>query len=364
MRVEHWSAGLLVFVVLTACAVAQQRGDTQKKGGEDLTGPYEVVPNWPKRMHEGWTWGSVVAVWAESPDRVFIFQRGELPVLEKPVGTGGIPTRVATSAKPRWQNCVVVFDRNGNVVQSWRQHDDKFVRPHRVAISPYDRDRHVWLVDDGAHQVFKFTNDGSKLVMVIGEKGKPGNGQYNFHRPTDIAFLPNGDFYVTDGYVNTRVVKYDKDGKYLMEWGKPGRGPGEFNLVHGISIDVDRGRIFVSDRSNSRIQIFDLNGRYLDQWRDIRSPYYLAMTRDQQMVVSDGVTQKILKYDLEGRLLNGWGTFGPFPGGLWGVHQVSVDSEGNLYVAEVFNGRVQKFRPRPGADRSQLIGQTMQSLSR
>ena len=231
-------------------------------------------------------------------------------------------------------------------------------------ISPFDPEKHVWLVDDGAHQVFKFTHDGAKLVMVIGEKGKPGNDRYHFNRPTDLAFLPNGDFYVSDGYVNTRVVKYDKDGKYLLEWGKPGKGPGEFNLVHGISIDVDRQRVYVSDRSNSRIQVFDLAGNFIEAWGDVRSPYYLALSKDHHLVVSDGVTQKILKYDLEGRLMHSWGTFGGFPGGLWGVHQVSVDREGNLYVAEVFNGRLQKFRPKPGASRALLIGETTHSLTR
>jgi sugar lactone lactonase YvrE len=337
----------------------------QQIGVEDLTGPYEVVANWPQPMQDaGWTWGSVAAVWAESPDRVFIFQRGELEVLKDPIGQGGLPKRAATGGKPRWQNCLLVLDRGGKVVESWRQHDDKFVRPHRIAISPYDPQKHIWLVDDGAHQLFKFTHDGSKLLLTIGEKGKPGNDQVHFNRPTDIAFLPNGDFYVTDGYVNTRVVKYDKDGKFLFQWGQPGKGPGEFNLVHGISIDVDRGRIYVSDRSNSRIQVFDLAGKYVEAWNDIRSPYFLALSRDQHLVVSDGVTQKILKYDLDGHLVSSWGTFGPFPGGLWGVHQVSVDSEGNLYVAEVFNGRVQKFRPRPGADRKLLVQRTVHSLSR
>ena len=214
MRIHRWNIWAPVLIALTACAVAPQRGDTQQKGGEDLTGPYEVVRNWPKPMHEGWTWGSVAAVWAESPDRVFIFQRGELPVLEKPVGSGGIPTRVATGAKPRWQNCLVVFDREGNVVESWRQHDDKFVRPHRIAISPFDPERHVWLVDDGAHQVFKFTNDGSKLLMMIGEKGKPGNGEYSFHRPTDIAFLPNGDVLVTERPGRLRIIR---DGALLPD---------------------------------------------------------------------------------------------------------------------------------------------------
>jgi len=336
-----------------------------QKGGEDETGPYEVVPNWPQPFHEeGWTWGSTAAVWAESPDRVFVFQRGELDVLKEKPGGSGLPPRAATNGKPRWQNCLMVFDRNGKLIESWRQHDDKFVRPHRIVISPFDTERHVWLVDDGAHQVFKFTNDGKKLLMVIGEKGKPGNDEYHFNRPTDIAFLPTGDFYVSDGYVNTRVVKYSKHGKFLLQWGKPGKGPGEFNLVHGISIDVDRQRVYVSDRSNSRIQVFDLDGKYIEEWNNIRSPYYLALTKDHELVVSDGVTQKILKYDLNGKLLHGWGTFGAFPGGLWGVHQVNVDSEGNLYLAEVFNGRVQKLRPKAGADRTRLIAQTTHSLTK
>ena len=359
MRIKKWGLLLILVAGVAIGAAAPQ------KGGEEETGPYEVVPNWPQPLHnDGWTWGSTAAVWAESPDRVFVFQRGELEELKDPVGGGGLPKRVATQAKPRWERCLMVFDRNGKLVESWQQHDDKFVRPHRVAISPYDPEKNVWLVDDGAHQVFKFTNDGKKLLMALGEKQKPGKDPYHFDRPTDIAFLPNGDFYVTDGYNNTRVVKYSKEGKYLFEWGKPGKGPGEFNLVHGISIDVDKQRVYVSDRSNSRIQVFDLNGKYFEEWNNIRSPYYLALSKDQELIVSDGVTQKILKYDLAGKLLYSWGTFGPFPGGLWGVHQVSVDSEGNLYVAEVFNGRVQKFRPKPGADRAKLAGQTVHSLTR
>jgi len=361
MRIRHWSLWLLTFTVLAACAVT-----TARKGGEEESGPYEVVPNWPQALHsDGWSWGSTAGIWAESPDRVFVYGRGELPAAKEMPGTNALPKRPpATGGKPRWQNCLMVFDRNGKLVESWRQHDDKFVRPHRVTINPYDPQRHIWLVDDGAHQIFKFTNDGSRLVMVLGEKGKPGHAPYLFNRPTDVAFLPNGDFYVSDGYVNTRVAKYDKDGKFLFEWGTPGKGRGEFNLVHSIAIDVDHGRIYVSDRSNSRIQVFDLAGRYVDEWNDIRSPFYVVMTKDGHVAVSDGMTQKILKYDTAGRLLSGWGTFGAYPGQLWGVHQMSVDSEGNLYVAEVFNGRPQKFRPKPDADRNQLFGQLVHSLSR
>jgi peptidylamidoglycolate lyase len=331
----------------------------QQKGGEEETGPYDVQAQWPKPLPntDGWTWGSTAGVFAETPDRIFIFQRGLLPALKDAAGPGGsLPARVATSAQPRLENCLIVVDRNGQLVEAWTQHDKLFKRPHKVLISPYDPEKHVWLVDDGAHQVFKFTHDGKQLVMTLGEAGVPGNDDKHFDRPTDLAWLPDGTFFVTDGYNNTRVVKFDKTGKYLLAWGKKGTGPGEFNTVHGIAIDNQR-RIYVSDRSNSRIQIFDENGTYLGEWRNIRSPYHLYMSADQHLWVADGVTNKILEYDLSGRLLTSWGTFGSFPGGLWGVHQFSVDQDGNLFLAEVFNGRAQKLQPRRDADRARLVGQ-------
>ena len=114
------------------------------------------------------------------------------------------------------------------------------MRPHRVLINPYDPEKHVWLVDDGAHSIYKFTNDGKKLVMTLGEFKVPGNDEKHFDRPTEIAWLPDGTFFVSDGYVNTRVVKFDKDGKFLMTWGQKGNEPNEtrpgyMNTVHAIA---------------------------------------------------------------------------------------------------------------------------------
>ena len=169
------------------------------------------------------------------------------------------------------------------------------------------------------------------------------------------AWLPDGTFFVSDGYVNTRVVKFDKNGKYLMSWGTKGKGPGQFDLPHSIDIDRNR-RVYVADRSNSRIQVFDENGKFLDQWPNIRSPYHIMITADQYLWVADGVSNKFLKYDLNGKPLYSWGTYGTFPGALWGVHQFSVDSDENLYAAETFGGRTQKYHAKTGADRSKLIG--------
>jgi len=275
------------------------------------------------------------------------------------VRRGGSTDAVAT-ARPD------IVDRNGKVVESWTQWDHLFAGgrgPHKVLINPYDPDRHVWVVDDERQQIFEFTNDGKDLVLTLGVAGVKGNDDKHFGRPTDIAWLPDGTFFISDGYVNTRVVKFDKNGKYLMTWGVPGKGPGEFRLPHSIAIDARR-RVYVADRSNSRIQVFDENGKYLDEWDHIRSPYHIMMTADQHLWVADGQTNKFVKYDLNGKYLNSWGTYGSDPGEFWAVHQFSVDSEGNLYAAETFGGRTQKFVPKKGADPETLIGAPIPLASR
>lgn len=362
MALKKWAVLPVVVLALTAASVAQE------KGGNDETGPYEAVPNWPQPLHGtepgSWGWGRTAAVWAESADRVFVFQDGELPILKRPIGDGGVPVRPAASAadrgEKRMEHILLIFNREGKLIDSWEQHNSLFVRPHSVKISPYDPERYVWLIDDGAHSVYKFTNDGKRLVMRLGEFKVPGNDDKHFGRPTSIAFFPNGDFVISDGYVNTRVVKFNKDGKYLTSWGMRGESgketrPGYMNTVHGIAVDK-QGRVYVSDRSNRRIQVFDSNGRFLDAWPNIRFPLSIGMSADQYLWVNDGLAQKFLKFDLNGRLLYSWGTFGGEPGQMWGVHGFNVDNEGNLYTAEVWGGRAQKFRPKPGADRSKLIG--------
>ena len=127
----------------------------------------------------------------------------------------------------------------------------------------------------------------------------------------------------------------------------------------GIAVDPRTRRVFVNDRGNHRVQVFDENGKFLDQWRFGDPPsdiHLLLITPDGYLWAADRGTNKILKYGLDGRFLYSWGTWGDFPGGFWGVHGMSVDSEGNFYVAEVDSGRVQKFRPRAGTDPAQIVG--------
>ena len=161
------------------------------------------------------------------------------------------------------------------------------------------------------------------------------------------------------------MAKFDKDGKFLMDWGSPPKdpanpGPGEFNTVHSIAISKD-GRIFVVDRGHRRIQVFDQNGKFLDMWKTgLRSsPYAHLISADQFLWVADGGTNRILKYDLNGHYLYGWGGPGGQPGQFNGPHSMTIDQEGNLYLAEVFNGRVQKFHPKAGADPTKVVGQEL-----
>jgi hypothetical protein len=384
----------------TAAASAQASAPMAQpeKGGQEEFGPYELVENWPQPLpdgpdgikHDGWTWGSVGAVYAETPDRIWIAQRGELPLppgakpwtpysmLNPSRGnstgnTDGLSATCESVEKRgwerRWHHSVFVVNRDGKMVQDWPHLEKMFSQtacgrgPHKIKMNPYDPERHVWIFDDQQHVIWKFTYDG-KLVMTLGTVGQRGRDAGRlFDRPTDIDWLPDGTFFVSDGYGGTRVAKFDKDGKFLMDWGGPPKepknpGPNEFNTVHSIQISKDR-KLYVVDRGHRRIQVFDENGRFLDMFTTgLRSsPYAHLITTDQMLWVSDGGTQRVLKYDLNGKFLYGWGLSGGQPGQLNGPHSISVDQEGNLYLAEVFNGRVQKFRPKKGADAAKLVGQ-------
>jgi peptidylamidoglycolate lyase len=336
-------------------------GGSGVHGGEDETGPYDLVRNWPQPFaRPGYTWGSQGGVFAESPDRIFLLNRGELKLPDKIpadfTGAWGI-LGPATDPTPEMRNCIVVVNGEGKMIESWTQWDRLFQGgrgPHSIQISPYDPERNVWVIDDWRQQIFVFSNDGKRLVRTFGEAGVEGQDEKHFGRPTAIAWLPDGSFFVADGYTNSRVMKFDKDGNFLAAWGTRGNKPGEFQVPHSIAVDRAR-RVFVADRGNHRIQIFDQNGKFILQWTAIRSPDYLMMSADSRLWVADGVTNKFLKYPLNGSLEYAWGTYGTFPGGVWGVHQFSVDSEGNLYAAEALGGRTQKFRPKIDADAAALI---------
>jgi hypothetical protein len=384
-------------------------------GGQDIWGGFEPDADWPKEIselpgHGDWTWGAGQSIFAESEDRVFALMRGELPNIERPetqflkdiapslsFPIGRLPWRDATAASlpanggtgslaeegisawlerglemgvdARWEHCILVFDAEGNIIEEWTQWDSMLQRPHFVGISPYDAEKHVWVIDDHKHIIHKFTNDGSEIVQSIGTYGEPGDDETHFNRPTMMDWLPDGTFFVADGYNGTRVVKFDADGNYLLSWGEPGqRGgetrPGYWHNVHGIAVHPETRRVFVNDRSNNRVQVFDEDGNYLSEWSFGPEPadiHDFMITADGHLWAADRGTNKMLKYDLDGNFLYAWGTWGDFPGGMWGVHGISVDPQGNFYVAEVDNGGFQKYVPREGADPNKLIGPPVRS---
>jgi peptidylamidoglycolate lyase len=219
--------------------------------------------------------------------------------------------------------------------------------------------------------IYKFTYD-SELVHTHGQIGERGRGPNSFNRPTDIVWLPDGTYFITDGYGGTRVAKFDADDNFLMDWGQaPANpedpGPGEFNTVHSIAISADR-RLYVVDRGHHRMQVFDENGQFLDMW-PLRSPNWPSdqntlfvnhlIDENGSIWVGEARTSRIIKFDLEGNYLYSWGAPGGQPGRLNCSHGITTDQLGNLYLADCFAGRVQKFEPIPGADPAKSVGQLL-----
>jgi N-acyl-D-amino-acid deacylase len=269
------------------------------------TGLYRVVPHWGTPAPP-LAWGETPSISLDAAGRVFAFTRAEPPVIE--------------------------LDPSGTILKTWG--DKMFVWPHGLRI---DRDGFVWITDGRARngigqQVFKFTRDG-QLVMTLGTKGVSGDGPNTFNSPTDVAVAPNGDIFVSDGHVNSRIVKFSKDGTFIKAWGKRGDGPGEFNVPHTIFFD-SQGRLLVGDRANRRIQIFDQDGRFLDQWTQFGSPSGIFIAPDDTLYVVDyndkmalfvgSAKDGSIRYKSEQVLAEG----------------VVVDPAGSIYVGETVTGHL------------------------
>lgn len=229
----------------------------------------------PDTMPNGFKFGRVSAVAVDSRDEVYVFQRGP-------------------KADP-----IVVFDKTGKYLRSFGK--GMFGNPHGMRV---DKQGFLWVTDNGDHQVMKFTRDG-ELLLKLGIKGQAGTDEKTFNRPTDIAFAPNGDFYVSDGYGNSRVVKFSKEGKYLLTWGKRGTGPGEFNTPHSVAVD-SKGTVYVSDRENNRIQIFDANGKFLRQWKHLGATQniYIAPGDDMWIITHRDNIENLTYDTLAGRIMH------------------------------------------------------------
>ncbi|HJZ58349.1 MAG TPA: peptidyl-alpha-hydroxyglycine alpha-amidating lyase family protein [Gemmataceae bacterium] len=282
----------------------------------------------------GWGWKEATAVATDSRDRVYVFNRGDHPLM--------------------------VFDRDGTFLASWGE--GLFVRPHGISIGPDDA---VYLTDDSDHTVRKFTPDG-RLLLTLGTSGKPSDTGATstdfrtivhsgppFHYPCNVALSPAGEIYVGDGYGNARVHKFAPDGRLLLSWGEPGSGPGQFYIPHGIAVDRE-GIVYVADRENSRIQLFTPEGAYLREWTDVARPcqvfidgngtcyvaelgYRAGMWAGTTAPAPDATGGRLSIFGRDGKLLARWGggSNPTAPGDFFAPHDVCVDSRGDVYVAEV-----------------------------
>ena len=314
MRGRHLLGVLLLPSLLSAFSL--------HGGGYDSA--YQVVHGWPS-LPEGVALGQVPGVAVDSHDHVLVFHRGARPILR-------------------------LDSESGEILASWG--DGLFDVPHGLAV---DSEDNVWVTDQSIHQVFKFNHEG-ELLMTLGERGVGAWDETHFNEPTDVAVTPNGTVYVADGHKNQRVVKFSKDGKFLLEWGGKGEAPGEFAEPHGLGLDAE-GRVYVADRQASRIQVFDENGKFLHQWKseDLGRPWGLEIGPDGFLYVADGgdfkekppERNRALKLDLRGNILAKWGSFGKYDGQFYWAHDVAVSKTGAVYVSDVNVGmRVQKFIPR------------------
>ena len=333
--------------------------------------PYDVVEAWHKPFaKQGFAFGGNSGVFAESPDRIFIAQRGEtrLPIPIPPefagyAGSIGINTLTATDLRT-WQNCLYTIDGDGNVIDIWEQWDylcagSEGPGPHRIRISPYDPERRLWVVNETFNQIYVLANDGSELLMTLGEKNTPGDDETHFGRPQDVAFLPDGRILVADGLDNHRVIILDKDANYLSEFGGRGDGPGQFNGVHAIAVGPD-GLIFALDRSGGRVNVFRTTGdprevEFVDAWGGLGLTLDLIVNDDAIWITTLGPL-RFIKFDFEGNRRYTWSVPRELPNGYLEVHTFTVDSDRNLYGGDNQYGRTQKFVPKRGADPALIIG--------
>ena len=361
MKHPRWTIGVLLAASVAAgAATAAER--MQEKGGTDDFGPYTTVPGWlklkplnPGMIDRG------CSVFVESADRIWYTTDVEFPA-ELPrgpyvvarsgdVSTGGQEFKYTHI--PR----VLLLDASGNVVEEWKQWEHLLNMPHRISISPYDPEKAVWIVDRDNSQVFKFSHDGKKLLMTLGEKGVIKSDETHFGRPAGIAFQPDGSFLIADGYDNTRIIKFDKNGKRLQTWGTKGKGAGEFNVqVHDVALD-QKGRIYVGDRGNERVQVFDANNKFIEEWDHISRPSFIWTTKDGTVWVVAGVDNRLAQFDMNGKLLTSWGVYGTSAGKFDDPHDLAVDPAGNLFVSMWSLKKVglEKYVPNPNADQKRLV---------
>jgi len=271
---------------------------------------YEVVRGWP-RLPSSWRLGQVAGVAVDAEERYYVYHRGK-------------------EAPP-----LICFNREGEYLRSWGE--DAYVRPH---MAKCDEDDNIWFIDDGGHVLYLYTPEG-ELLKTLGTKGVPGEDGSHFNRPTDIAFGLDGGFYVSDGYGNRRVARFDKDLKFLDQWGSEGEGEGQFILPHAVTTDAE-GLVYIADRNRWRVQIFSPEGRFLRQWTHIGKPFGIVYKEDGYLYICDGTNARVTKVVRSGIVAGFFGVPGSEVGQLSTAHDITVAPNGDILLAHL-DGRAQLF---------------------
>jgi DNA-binding beta-propeller fold protein YncE len=332
--------------------------------------PYDSVPNFLKTPDDIYI-GEAVGVATNSKGNVFVYTRTGGPALT--LGTERAFVRGNGAAR------LFEFDATGKYIREIGQGLYGFVFAHNVRVDPQDN---IWVVDEGANMVIKFDPQG-RVLMTMGRKpealtvpggpareggagraGGEGGGRAagpaapvgagvrgdNFNRPTDVAWDAAGNIFVADGYGNSRVAKFDKNGKFITTWGSRGTAQGEFNTVHSIATDA-AGNVYVGDRGNRRIQVFDNNGTFKTQYLHVGAPWALCITPGPHQYLyssnSNGTADmnngEIYKMELDGTVLGKFGKAGKLLKEFGSVHEIDCRKENELLVGEITNWRVQKL---------------------
>ncbi len=312
--------------------------------------------------------GEAAGVAVNSKGHVFVFSRGNT--------TG--PAYGATAAQ------LLEFDGDGKYIREIGKNLYAWSFAHAVRI---DKDDNIWAIDKGSDMIVEFNPEG-RVAMVFGRKKEASdensgpwrhvdpplaavNGE--FRQPTDVTWDHAGNIFISDGYINSRVAKFDKEGDWAGQWGRPGKGAGEFNTPHSIAADA-QDNIYVADRGNRRIQVFDHNGAYLREikidvpapadaqpWMGSRpgpntsatmqpgSPWAICITpgRRQYLYAADAFPGRIYKLSLDGKVLGMLGRSGRQLKQFGWIHEIACPSENEIYVAELLNWRVQKLILHP-----------------
>ena len=302
-RIPHWFAEVLWFCLLSGLAFAQLQEPLPRLN-------YDMMPDF-FQLPPGEHLIEPAGVAVNSKGHIYVFHRGKHPLME--------------------------FDSSGKFLRSIA--DNLFVTAHMVRVDPEDN---IWTTDVGSHVVLKLSPEG-RVLLALGRMRILGDDVLHFNQPTDVAWDRDGNIYVTDGYGNSRVLKFDKYGRPLLGWGMKGSGPGQFDTPHTIVIDGDL--VYVGDRENARIQIFDRNGGFLRQW-SLGHPFGLVITPDHVLYMGDAIAGRILKIDPQGRVLGSFTGPQPGEGPHFDPHQIALAPDGSIFTAEVLGWRAEKLRPK------------------